>query len=35
MDSEKEKSIDSKKEKYPCRIVGIRVGEEWREELIY
>ena len=35
MDSEKEKSIDSKKEKYPCRIVGIRVEEKWREELIY
>jgi len=34
MDSEKEKSIDSKKERYPCRIVEIQIDEEWKEELI-
>ncbi len=34
MDSEQEKSIESKREKYPCRIVGIRIDEEWKEELI-
>ena len=34
MDSENDKSIDSKKERYPCRIVGIRIEEEWKEELM-
>lgn len=34
LDSEKQESIEAKKEKYPCRIVGIGVDEEWKAELI-
>ena len=34
MASENEKSIESKRKRYPCRIVGIRIDEEWKEELI-
>lgn len=34
LDSERQRSIDSKKERYPCRIVGIRIEDEWKEELI-
>ncbi len=34
MDSENQKSIDSKRERYPCRIVEIQKDQEWEEELI-
>jgi len=34
LDSEKQDSIEHKRKKYPCRIVGIRVDEEWKEELM-
>ena len=34
MDSENQKSIEDKRERYPCRIVEIQKDQEWKEELI-
>ncbi len=35
LNSEKQKSIDSKSRKYPCRIIAVPVNEEFKEEMLY
>ena len=34
VDSESMESIEKKKKKYPCRIVVLRVGQEFKEEIL-